>query len=379
MNDTTAEQFFSQVQRSQRILIALPPKPSDDLSGAGLALAMFLKKLDKEVEVACDDNFEGQIPFLPKSNIVKTNLAGSQSLAVVVDTTLKGLEEISYQQEAGKAMIFLKSRGEIFSPGDISFETQKAPYGLAVILGAQSLEDLGKIFENNTNLFFETPKINIDNHPGNKHFGSINLVDINAVSLSESLTSLLEEYETNLFDEDIATALLFGIISKTNSFQHPQSGPKSFLKASALIGAGARQQEIVKHLYRTKPLPLLKLWGRALAKIKDWGDGAATVLGAGDFEKAEAEFGLLPLVLKELANNLSGKRFVVVIAEAVLGTRILLGAREGFDQDGLIKEFGQGKEYKHLLPAPFLAWEFNLEKATLQEAEDKLKKILAIS
>src|SRR3989344_4044630 len=234
MTDTPTEQFFGQIQRAQRVLIALPPKPGADLSGASLALAMFLKKLDKEVEVVCEDNFEKYLPFLPQNNLVKTSLAGAQSLAVVVDTSQKALEEISYQQEAGKARIFLKSRGEIFSPADIKFETQKAPYGLVVIMGAQSLEDLGKIFEANTDLFFETPKVNIDNHPGNKHFGSINLVEINAVSVSEIVTSLLEEYETNLFDEDIATALLFGIIAKTNSFQHPQSGPKSFLKASAL-------------------------------------------------------------------------------------------------------------------------------------------------
>ena len=150
----------------------------------------------------------------------------------------------------------------------MSFSAEKFPVDLIFVLGAKSLEDLGGLYEQNTDLFFETPKINIDNRAENEYFGQINLVDITVTSAAEILAELLQKYEEQLMDQDIATCLLLGIISSTRSFQHVQTTPKAFLKASELVALGARQQEIIKNIYKTKSLPLLKLWGRALARMK---------------------------------------------------------------------------------------------------------------
>ena len=132
------------------------------------------------------------------------------------------------------------------------------------------MEDLGSLNEHNADLFFETPKINVDNKAENEYFGAINLVDVTATSVAEILAGLLQEYEAQLLDEDILLpCLLTGIISKTQSFQHVQTTPRAFLKASELVALeGGRQQEIIKNIYKTKPLSLLKLWGRALARMK---------------------------------------------------------------------------------------------------------------
>jgi hypothetical protein len=35
-----------------------------------------------------------------------------------------------------------------------------------------------------------------------------------------------------------------------------------------LLDKGARQQEIIKHFYKTKPFPMLKLWGNTLSKLQ---------------------------------------------------------------------------------------------------------------
>ena len=72
----------------------------------------------------------------------------------------------------------------------------------------------------------------------------------------------------NLIDEDIATLLLTGIITDTGSFQNANTTPKSFAVAAQLISYGARQQEIIQHIYKTKQLSQLKLWGRILSKIQ---------------------------------------------------------------------------------------------------------------
>lgn len=370
------KQFFTQLAKAKRVLIALPASLNADIAGAASALALFIKRLEKEAEVFASENYEEDFKFLPKTGALQTALSPAQSLVVVVDTSKKILEEISYSQETGKAKIFLKGKNEIFTPQEIIFETEKAPYDLAIILGAQSLEDLGSIFEQNPDVFYDTPKVNIDNHPGNKQFGAINLIDINAASLSEIVTQLLQEFETDLVDEEIATCLLSGIIARTNSFQHPQVTPKSFLQASMLIEKGARQQEIVRALFKTRPLPLLKLWGRSLARLKDWDQAALTAITQNDFEKSEASLSFLPQVLHELLENLSGKAIIGLLAEDGRDCRLLLAVRRGFEIERLNAEFGGGEKLKQFTYGPYEVWQYDISETSMASAESRVTDLI---
>lgn len=380
LDSDSTKQFFSQLNSAKRVLIGLPANLSADTASAGSALAMFLNRLNKEVEIFASENYEDSLSFLPKTGLLKLALNSAQSLAVVVDTSKKVLEEISYAQEAGRAKIFLKGKTEIFTPQEVSFEAVKnTPYDLAIILGAQDLKDLGRLFEQNPDLFYETPKINIDNHPSNKQFGVINLIDINAASLSEIITTLLQAYETDLFNEDIATCLLTGIMAKTNSFQHAQVSPKSFIQAGLLVEKGARQQEIVRALFKTRSLPLLKLWGRTLARLKDFGDWTLSLLGASDFEKAEADETYLPQVLKDLLENLSGKLAVGIVGQTSPsgGLKLVMAVKRGVDSAWLFGEFGAGESLSLAVPGAYEAWLFNVEKFSLEEVEAKLVSLMS--
>lgn len=65
-------------------------------------------------------------------------------------------------------------------------------------------------------------------------------------------------------DADVTTLLLAGIITDTGSFSEQQLvTPEAFDLAGDLIDLGARQQEIIKHVYKTKQLETLKLCGKS--------------------------------------------------------------------------------------------------------------------
>lgn len=311
------QEIFGQLTKAKRILVALPQVLSPDSVASGLALKLFLKKMDKDVEVISSGLLSKELQFLPDAVSIRKELVASKALVAVLNTSKQELGEISYQVSPGKVSIFLKPKVGLFSPQDITFENEKFPYDLVIVLDCRSLEDLGPVFEQSADVFFETPIVNIDNHPGNKNFGSINLVDLTATAISEMLASLLEKYESRLLDEDIATCLLTGIINKTNSFQHARTTPNAFLKASGLINLGARQQEVIKFLFKSKPLSLLKLWGRALARLKtkDELSLAYCLLTLSDFEKSESSAVDLPGVLKEIVANVSGYQAVAILAE----------------------------------------------------------------
>ncbi|MDP3993680.1 MAG: DHH family phosphoesterase [Candidatus Doudnabacteria bacterium] len=319
MNGDIEQQIFESINKANRVLIALPQNGGGDALGAGLALFDFLKKLDKQPEVVCSGNDLAPFRFLPKVGEIKKELDSFQSFVVSLKTANAQLDELSYEVKPDRVDIFLKPKSGKFAADDLTFGSAKFPYDLIITLDCPSLEHLGNIYEKNTDLFFETPIINIDHHPANEHYGQINLVDLTATSTSEILTVLIENFEEGLIDEGIATALLTGIIVETNSFQHAKTTPKAFLKASALVSRGARQQDIIKELYKTKNISMLKLWGRALARLREVPEMGLTysLVNHNDFVKSGATEQEVFGVMKELVGSLSGRKIILFLAETL--------------------------------------------------------------
>jgi hypothetical protein len=98
------------------------------------------------------------------------------------------------------------------------------------------------------------------------------MVDVVASSTTEVLLGILEamekKYGKKLITEDVATLLLAGIITDTGSFQHANTSPRAMEASAKLLDLGARQQEIIKNIYKTKKLSTLKLWGMVLSKVQ---------------------------------------------------------------------------------------------------------------
>lgn len=321
MNNNFEQQIFDSLAKANRILVVLPQSPNADAVGAGLALFGFAKKMDKDVEIVSSAKTLGSLSFLPNFSDIKSDLQVFQSFVVSVSTAGASLDELSYETKPGRVDIFLKPKNGKFSPGDVSFRNANFPYDLLISIGAPSLEHLGEVYEKNTDLFFETTIINIDNHPNNEYYGEINHVDMTATSTAEILADLIERYEANLMDESIATNLLAGIIVGTKSFQDVKTTPKAFLKASSLIAQGGRHQDIIKELYKTKSISLLKLWGRSLARIKDVPDMGLvySLVSFQDIEKTGSDSGEILGVMHELVASLATAKIIIFLAEIALG------------------------------------------------------------
>jgi nanoRNase/pAp phosphatase (c-di-AMP/oligoRNAs hydrolase) len=366
------EQIFDQVRKANKILIALPEALTADSLASGLALKLFLQKLRKDAELFSSGVLPDSLKFLPGSDSVKSEIASGQSLVITLDTTQKNLDEISYQIAEGKAQIFLKSRGQPFAEEDLSFATDKFPLDLIVTLDAVSLESLGQLFQNRTDLFYQTPKISIDHKAGNEYFGAINLVDLAASSVAEILAGLLEQFEAELLDEDIATCLLAGIITKTNSFQHSQTTPQAFLKASKLVNLGGRQQEIIRHIYKTKSLGMLKLWGRVLARLKSAEDFSLiySVLNETDFEKSEAGEGEVIPALKELLDNVSGYNLAAILSQTRGGVRVVLAAHASANVAPVLDSL-QAPAKPALIVGQYQVFDFVLPNLSITDAENR--------
>lgn len=116
-------------------------------------------------------------------------------------------------------------------------------------------------------------------------------------------------------DEDIATLLLAGIITDTGSFQNANTTPKAFAVAAQLVKYGARQQEIIQHIFKTKRLSMLRLWGRILSNIKvdNKNHFVWATISRKDFQDTGARDDETGGIIDELMTNAPGTEIVLIL------------------------------------------------------------------
>ena len=293
-----------------------------DAVASSLALRYALAKLQKPAEIAADGFApHAHINFLDTEIQIQSAAPALRRLTISVDLTRGKVSDLSYDIKDGKLKIFLTPDNGMLSPQDISSENSDFKHDLIITVDSHNLNSLGGLYSGASELFFKQPIINIDHNNNNEHFGQLNMVDFSASSNAEIIFEVLEAMDGNLFDEKIATLLLAGIISKTHGFKLATVTPKTLNIASKLIAMGAKREEIVHNFYRTREIPTLKLWGRALARLKSekskklvW-----SILTKADFVQSGAEAGVLSDVIQELIATSPEAETVVLLYENIDG------------------------------------------------------------
>ncbi len=269
---TPLQQVVNLLQRSEKLLLLTHAKADGDGLSSILALALVLKKLGKKTTLASADPAAPVYEFLPAIETVDTEIAGAGDLVLTLPLGDRTAADVSHRTEDGVLKIFVRSKGAPFVREDVSYQAGEADYDLIITCDTPELPQLGRLFEIQPDLFYETAVVNIDHHASNTGFGRVNLVDVTAASTTELITRIVQALEseanTKLMDADIATLLLTGLTTDTGSFQNANTTPRALEVAANLIEAGARQQEIIHQIFKTKQLTTLKLWGRVLSKIQ---------------------------------------------------------------------------------------------------------------
>lgn len=315
------ETIIKTIGAAKQIAIVLPVQANIDAVGAAIALYTTLAIAVKKPATIFGIE-PAELAFLKNPPKIYDALNSSNQLAIKVSNKTAQPGELRYEKTDDGLTVFItpKDNGQ-FKETDVTILPGAANFDLLIILGATNFEAIGKLYTDNTKLFFETPHINIDTNPSNEYFGTINLVNTTASSISEVVMDIIEMTPEVLNTEIVSTALLSGIISQTSSFRDPKTTPQAMFKASRLISAGAKQQEIIQHLFKTKPLPLLQLWGRALARLVSLPEKQilTAVVTKSDLEKTHVGVESLPIVVGDIIEMITGYSLVVLLAELPTG------------------------------------------------------------
>lgn len=325
LNNTDFFSEASQLIRTAQNIVLMPHAKMDcDGMSSALALYLFLKKVGKNPTAVCPDPVPEALDFLPSSEVFSLDLPEGvkekNAYMVTVDTSKKGFQDLKYTVQNGKVNIMLFSEEAPLEESDFSFVGKDINPDLIITLDSGDTKQLGKIYLDNKDLFEQIPVINIDHHVSNTQFGDVNVVDFKSSSTAELIYKLfpfVSEKAEELFDTNIATLLLAGMLTDTGSFQHSNTTPAALDIAGDLISKGARHQEIVKHLFKTKSLATLRLWGRILTKLKNdpvyrmvWSSVSSL-----DLEETQAHSDETEGLIDELMATTPGTELVLLVKE----------------------------------------------------------------
>ncbi|HQF57061.1 MAG TPA: DHH family phosphoesterase [Candidatus Magasanikbacteria bacterium] len=362
------EQIKQLIENKKNILIVFGEPTNGDAIGSAVALALFLEKMGKRIDIISDDfNLPNNFKFLNKAKEIKSGFDFLQKFVISVDINKTGLQELSYDVKDNKLRIFITPKQSFLNRENIRTAQSDFKYDLIFVVDTPDLESLGNIYDNNTELFYQKPIINIDHKSSNENFGQINLIDITHTSTAESIYHLIKEIGPEQINQEIATSLLTGIISKTRSFKSQNIKPQTLNTASELINLGAERERIVQNLYRTKTIATLKLWGSVLSHLQNDNNLnlAWSVITRDDFIRSNSTPEDLSNIIEELLSNSPQIKLLVLLYEKNEQIHVILDTNKEYNALELLRPFGQVNGDKQQARTI-------LENTNLKQAEEKI-------
>ncbi|MCX6778700.1 MAG: hypothetical protein NTU97_00505 [Candidatus Magasanikbacteria bacterium] len=360
------KQLMEAINQSRHILVVFRHDSGDGLASA-LALKVLLTKLNKEAEIVSPGNPPTKLfDFLPGFSDIRAELSPLQKFIIKVDLTKNKLASLSYDVKNDNLFIYITPKTGLINHEAIKTAATDLKFDLIITLDCPDLLGLGALYQNNTDLFTKVPIINIDHNPANENFGSINWVDISALASAEIIFELLQKTWPDLINPEMATLLLTGLIVKTQSFRAANINGRTLQNASKLVNMGADREKIVQNLYRRRTLPTLKLWGKALANLKNDNQNGLvwTTLTKEEFITSGAQPIELEEVIEELISNAPEAKIIVLVYETEAGVEIIVSSQAHLDLKELLRSFNpEGVREKVKI---------KMDNISLGEAEQKI-------
>ncbi len=277
--------------KKNRILLLGHVTPDGDCIGSLLALGRALKRLGKEVIMACEDDIPSFLNFLPqKGELLKTEaVKGSFEIVLAIDS------------------------GDINRLGDKGMELFRA----------------------------QGVRINIDHHSSNPNYGDINYVDPIRAATGEIIMDLILELELEL-DQELSEPLYTALFTDTGGFRFANTTAQTLKKAALLVEAGADPAFISSEIHEHKPRGYFKLLALAFDRITIVGKICYTWIGFQEVEELGLDFGAAE-ELSTYTKMLADIEIAIVFKEKEKNLiKVSLRSQGSYNVANLAEKFGGG-------------------------------------
>lgn len=211
MNDLQ-KKIKDRIQAAQRVLVTSHVRPDGDAIGSSLALALALLDAGKQVQVVLSDGLPANFKQLPGADMVRTKADGEFDLIVSVDCS------------------------DLIRIGD-------------------ALDG------------YHAPDIIIDHHVTAEAFGTLNLVEPEAVATASVLIRHMHAWGL-VITAPIAANLMTGLVTDTLGFRTSNTSPESLRQAADLLELGVDMSTLYYRSLVRRTFEEAKYWGTGLTSLE---------------------------------------------------------------------------------------------------------------
>ena len=284
-------EIASLLLKKKRILLLCHVTPDGDCIGSLLALGRALKRLDKEVIMACEDDIPSFLKFLlQEDELIKTeDVTQSFDIAIAIDSA-------DSNRLGDKGL-------ELFKTQDLT--------------------------------------INIDHHSSNPNYGAINYVDPKRSATGEIIMDLILDLGLKL-DEKLSEPLYTALFTDTGGFRFSNTTAQTLEKAAKLVKAGANPAFISSEIHEHKSPGYFKLLALAFNRITLVEKICYTWISFKEVEDLGLDFGAaeeLSTYMKMMANI----EIAIVFKEKEKNlVKVSLRSQSSYNVATLAEKFGGG-------------------------------------
>lgn len=248
--DNAKNQIADKLKSSNNILLTVSRNPSVDQLSALLGLTLILNKLDKHATAVYSGETPSVLEFLKPEETLEKNTDSLRDFIISLDKTKA--DKLRYKVEDNVVRIFITPFRTSISEDDFDFSQGDFNVDVVVAIGVAEQDDIDEAITAHGRILHDAVVATI-NTTLEGGLGSINWHDAAASSLSELVVELGEMMGENLFDNQVATALLTGIVAETDRFSNEKTSSETMRASAALMAAGADQQLVAAKLSEPTP------------------------------------------------------------------------------------------------------------------------------
>jgi len=252
---TAKQQVVEQLKNATNVLVTVSSNPSVDQLAAAIGVTLVLNKLGKHATAVFSGEVPSTIEFLQPEKTIEKNTDSLRDFIIALDKAKA--DKLRYKVEDRFVKIFITPYHTSLNEKDLEFSQGDFNVDTVVALGVKKQQELDQAVTAHGRILHDATVISV-NHQTGADVGMVNLNEPDASSLCEIMVGISESLKTDqteVFDGQIATAFLSGIVAATDRFSNQNTTPQTMSTAARLMKAGANQQLIATKLEEPKPLP----------------------------------------------------------------------------------------------------------------------------
>ena len=237
------------IQHATNILIALSKDPNVDEISAAIALAFVLDQQKKHVTAIYSGQTPNALEFLRPEETFQKDISGLQDFIIALNKSKA--DHLIYQVEGDYVKILITPYKGQIKKEDLEYSYSDYNVDLVIVFNVNSGSEIDSALSEYGRIMHDAMAINITSSvPG--RFADLEWSDPSKSSVCEMVYDLLGELEIDNTPQEVATALLTGILSATERFSNNRTKPTTMAVASKLMEAGADQQLISSNILKAE-------------------------------------------------------------------------------------------------------------------------------